>query len=243
MSLVKNFDRMVVLTADKNLGTTYVPPTIPEIVASVTDPNHMSRISSGLYTQPQVNALRSEAIAYFLANFGINFATGTVLPNGTLAIAGFVMIPYTSATATVIRVSFDSKHENHGSNGKWYGYQYGELIACTASGTFTSGSHAGDTYAAGDLLTFFDYNFMNTDGAQPNATYKREIIRARTPWLVKNLVNSQGFVESPSKLEAIDEDGKVGFYMENIMFTKDVDTGNMHSRTRAVFTWDLSSCN
>jgi len=236
---VKNFDRMVVLTTDVNLGTAYVPPTIAQIVAAVTDPNHAAMISTGLYNQTQVNALRADAFAYFNNTFGIDFSVGFVLANGTIVLPNFIMIPYSNLHTSAVHVSFDSAHMDRGSDASWYGYQFGELVVALTAGLITGGTHIGDNYGAGDIMTLFDYNLMKTDGNPPSPDVQREILRARTPWIGKNISpNSQGYSDSPSKLEVVDEDGNVGFYAENIMFIKYVDTGLIYDRTRSVLTWN-----
>ena len=81
-------NRLIVLTADQNLGTGYVPPTPDQILAAVLDPNHAGMISSGLYNAAQVSTLRANALQYFKTQFGLDFSVGVTYPNGIIAIGG-----------------------------------------------------------------------------------------------------------------------------------------------------------
>ena len=135
------------------------------------------------------------------------------------------------------KVAFDSLHVDRGATDKWYGAQFGELVACNASGVFQNGAHAGETFNAGDILTCFDYNLVRTSGDALSASQEREIIWCASPWVNKFILNSQGYKDFFSKLEAVDADGRVGFFDENITFNKDVATGNVFTATRVVITW------
>ena len=240
MSLVKNFNRLVVLTNDTNLGPNFVPPTQAQIIASVIDPNHESMVSSGLYTQTQVDTLRSNAIAYLNTQFGIDFSTGTVEPDGSIVLLPFVMIPYTSARSAIINVSFDSQNVDRGAVlNSWYGFQYGEIVACEAEGTFPGGLHQGDNYEPGDILTYFDYNLIRSKGGVPLPTQDREIITCKSPYTSKTLINSQTLTDTLSKLVCTNSSSVDGFFDENIMFEK-LDDGTFETKTRVTMTWPVT---
>jgi len=230
------YERLLVLTADENLGTNYVPPTPDQRIANVLDPNHTGMVSSGLYTNAQATALRNDAIFYCIQQFGIDFTTGTVLPNGIIVLPSFTMIPYKSGGDNSIHVASDSAHPLRGLVGDWHGYQYGELIVPTTSGTFPGGIHAGESFVLGDLLTYFDYNLIKLD-AVPIIPFTREILTARSPWPGKTVINSQGYADFFAKLEMVDSEGNVAYYSEGIMLIKDVVTGITYSNTRVVATW------
>jgi len=237
MSLVKEFSRLLVITSDKNLGSNYVPPDPSTIISSVTDSNHTQQVASGLYTQAQVDALRTKAIQYLQNQFGIDFSSGTPLPGGMILKDSFIMIPYSNVNTGFTKVCFDSKNPDRGATSRWFGAQFGELIACQASGTFSSGTHSGETYNAGDILTCFDYNLVRTSGHPLDANQEREVIWCCSPWVNKFILNSQGYKDFFSKLEAVDEEGRVGFFDENITFNKVVSTGEVFTATRVVVTW------
>jgi hypothetical protein len=226
---------MLVLVSDKTLGTNYVPPTPSQLVAAVKDANHGLMVSSGLYTNDQVTALRNNAISYFRDLFGIDFSLGFMLADGTIGLSNFVMIPYASQNVTTVNVAFDSTNMNRGAVGDWHGYQYGELVVATANGTFTSGTHAGEPFIAGDILTYFDYNLVKGD---IQSFQSREIVTVRSPWIAKSVPNSQGYSDFFAKLEIVDSNGNVGFYDETIVYIKDVSTNIVYTKTRVVATWD-----
>lgn len=73
MSLVKAFSRLLVITSDTNLGSSYVPPDPSHIITSVQDPNHTAQVASGLYTSAEADALRAKALIYLNTQFGIDF--------------------------------------------------------------------------------------------------------------------------------------------------------------------------
>ncbi len=236
--LITIFSSFDFLSFDKTLGVNYTPPTPAQIAAEVTDPNHISMLSSGLYTQAMIDAFRLEAINYFNVQFNINFSAGTVLPNGIIVLPPFVMIPFATNAANSFRVAFDSDHVSRGITADWYAVQYGEVIICQGSGLFSGGKHVNESYVAGDVLTYIRLNFLKTGGDAPSAEQQRVEYTLRSPYTSKNILNSQGYVESLSKLEIVDPNGRVGFYDENIMFVKDVDTGIVYNKIRVTATWD-----
>jgi len=238
-NLVSLYDRLLIISADANLGVGYVPPPPSAVIAAVLDPNHAGMISSGLYTSAEVIAFQNAAIAYFNATFGLNFNLGTTDPTtGIITLVSvspaytFIMVPYKAGQDNSLHVAFDSAHPHRGENGKWYGYQYGVLVVPENNGIFIGGSHAGDTYVAGDILTVFDYNLIKL-----GHPHRREIIHVQSPWTGKNIPNSQGYSDFLAKCEAIDEQNRVGFYDETIVYIKDVVTNIVYSKTRVVITW------
>jgi len=242
LDLVKLFDRMLVLTNDTNLGPNFVPPTPAELLAAVLDPNHQLMISSGLYTLAQVNAFTANAYAYLLARFGLDFSTGIVNPiNGevTLIVGSsvFILVPYTSTNATVIHVAFDSANVQRGINGKWYGYQFGVVIFVAAAAGVQTFPAGGQIYKQGDVLTVFNFDLLESNGNPPGPQYPRETIKFRSNYVSQNIINSNGFTDSLSKLEAIDSKGKLGSAIENIVFDRVDVGGDVITQTRVVVTF------
>jgi hypothetical protein len=250
MALVKDYARLLSLSGNDNLGPNGIPPTQQEVLQLVFDPNNSTMVSTGLYTTTEVNAIRNAAFQYFLTQFGIDFINGVPAPgfppgSGALFDTTFtwLLIPYASGVkpGTEIRVDFDSTHLRRGIHGKWRGYQFGQVAAAVASGTF-GGLSTGLDYVAGDVITDFQYNLLNTNGNPPGPQYKREVIRMRTPWVSKTIQNNQGYSDTLSKLEAIDECGNIGFVLESIMFQRDLLTTIVTSKTRVIATWDNQPC-
>lgn len=235
---LSTFSRILVQTKDVNLGTAYVPPTPQQVAAAVTDANHDRQVASGLYTRVQVNAQRNATIAYLKDRFGLDFANGVHIPGGQglIAAGGWVMIPYFAVNSTI--VSFDSDNLFRGLGQNWYATQYGEVLLAQVSGTFPGGDHVGEKFVTGDVLARFEYNLLRAGANNPNLPVNREVLTVQSPWTSKNILNSQGYVDSLSKLEAIDEHGNVGFFWESIMYQKDVTTGNIFLKTRVLTTWD-----
>jgi hypothetical protein len=233
--LITLFSRFAFLSFDQNLGTNYTPPTPAQIAASVTDINHTAMLASGLYTQSQIDVFRLESIVYFNTLFGINFSAGTLLPSGIIVSPPFVMIPFATGAANSFRVAFDSDHVAHGITADWYAVQYGEVIISQGSGLFLGGTHGGEAYVVGDVLTYIRLNFQKLEGISP--LHQHEEFTLRSPWVSKNILNSQGYVDSLSKLEIVDSNGNVGFFTENIMFVKNVDTGFVYEKIRVTATW------
>lgn len=235
--LVSGFSRMVVLTSDVNLGVNGTPPNTQQLIAAVLDPNHAQMISSGLYTQAQVDAFVSTANAYFLVNFNINASAGqtingiTYIPSAAAPL--FAYVPY--AAQNVVNVAFDSTNLNRGAAGGWVGSQFGVVIACTTNLQFSGGTHAGETCGAGNTVAYFQYNLLKS--GSPSNGNSREVLQVQTPWVSLDVVNSQGYIDSLSKAQAIDQQANVGFYMENIVWNKDVATNIVTGATRVVITW------
>lgn len=242
-TLVSGYSRMVVLTNDISLGTNFTPPTTQQVLEQVLDPNHASMISSGLYTQAQVNAFVQASNAYMLARFGYNFSAGQVDPNTgityypTAAAPLVILFPYSAQN--VVGVAFDTANLARGVTDSWVGSQFGIVIACTITQQFPGGDHAGETCAAGDILTYFHYNLLKTGvpSQVQNLPVFREILQCQSPWPSKNIINSQNVTDTLSKLEANDQNNKLGFFMENIVYQKDVTTGVWSTKTRVVITW------
>lgn len=232
------YSRILVQTKDANLGPTYVPPTPEQLAAMVTDANHEKQVSSGLYTRAQANAQRNATMAYLKARFGLDFANGVVVPGGQgiIAAGGWVMIPYYAVNSTV--VSFDSCNLLRGLSQNWYASQYGEVLLAQVSGSFAGGDHVGEKFVAGDVLTRFEYNLLRAGAVFPNLPINREVVTVQTPWISKNVMGSQGFIDSLTKAEIIDKNGNVGFFWESIMYVKDVVSNNIYLKTRVLSTWD-----
>ena len=236
--IVSLYSRMLVISNDENLGANYTPPTLAQLIASVLDVNHSLAVSSGLYTQTQIDTLRNDSFNFFLTQFNIDFASGTLLSDGKIIAPSFLMVPYKSGFAVPIHVSFDSENINRGATTDWYGFQFGEVVAATASGAFSSGAHAGETYVAGDVLAYFDYNLIKSEGGTPTSAQPREIVRFRLPWTSKTILNSQNYTDTLSKMEGVDSNNNVGFALESIMLIRDPSTGVTYKKTRVTVTWD-----
>ena len=235
--IISLYSRMLVISNDEDLGANYTPPSLSQLIASVLDVNHSLAVSSGLYTQTQINTLRTDSFNFFLTQLGIDFAAGTLLPDGKILATNFLMVPYKSGFAEPIHVSFDSENINRGATSDWYGFQFGEVVAATANGTF-GGAHAGETYVAGDVLAYFDYNLIKSEGGTPTSTQAREIVRFRLPWTSKTIPNSQNYTDTLSKMEAVDSTSNVGFALESIMLIRDPSTGVTYKKTRVTVTWN-----
>ena len=145
------------------------------------------------------------------------------------------VIPYRSGQDNSINVAFDSLHPLRRIEGDWHGYQFGELLIPSNTGTFPGGVHVGDSFSAGDILTYFDYNLIKL-GALPFGT-QREIVTVFSPWPGKNVPGSQGYTDFFAKLEAVDYNSNQAYYSEGIMLFKEVSTGVTYSKTRVNITW------
>jgi hypothetical protein len=233
------FQRTVLMSGEFSLGVNGVPPSTQQVAAAVTDPLNSTMVSSGLYTQAQVDAKRLDAIAYFNTKFGIDFGTGIQLPNGSALAGGWIMIPYASGVSesSKVYVVSDSINNSVENGNKWFGFQFGQVCVATVAGTFPGGVYAGGAFAPGDVLAYFDYNLLKTKGGPISGAKGREVLIMATPWISKNITNSEGYTDSISKLEVFDECNRVGFVMENIVYVKDSTTNVVTQKTRIVVTW------
>jgi hypothetical protein len=235
--LVSAYSRIVVLASDASLGVNGTPPTTAQVIAKVLDPNHTSMITSGLYTQTQVDEFVVASNLWFLNNFAINFTAGQTAPNGVIAVPSFgaplfQLFPYSAQN--VVKVTFDSSNLNRGVNDDWIGSQFGVVVACTTHVQFSGGYHAGENCSAGDVLAYFNYNLLKSNSSHSF----REDLLVYTPWTSKNILNGQGYFDSLSKLEAVDQQGNIGFFMENIVWNKDVATNIVGTKHRVIITWE-----
>lgn len=64
-------------------------------------------------------------------------------------------------------------------------------------------------------------SFIIVKGGPISDAKGREVLVMASPWISKNVINSQGYTDSISKLEVFDECNRRGFVMENIVYTKD----------------------
>lgn len=234
----KFYNRVILLTNDIQVGINAPPPSTADIIAAVYDPNNSTMVSSGLYTQDQTNQKIADAFAYFLNTFGLDFANGFPIGGGRIVAGGWILFPYASGVKPggQINVALDTS-DGKGNNGMWRGFQFGQVLAATTSGVFPGGTRAGQSFVAGDVLAYFDYNMLNTNGGPIGSYTQREVLVCRSPWTSKNILNSEGYTDSLSKLEAVDQNGNVGFAMENIVWVKDAITNMVTTRTRVVVTW------
>lgn len=244
--LVKEYGRFLELTHDENFGPNFVPPTVDQLVAAVLDPNHQYAIASGFYDAGSVLVLRQNAIDYMRDTYCLDFAgpnatvdpaTGIItlaLPNPSGPADVFLMLPYTSQNATEIHVAFDSANPKRGKRGDWYGYQYGELVVPAQSGVLCDGQR----YKLGDTLVYFHYNLMNSPIPKVTRKTDVEVLTLITNFVSLDVVNSQTYSDSLTKVQVIDEDGNVGFGLENILFYKEKTSGDVYTRTRVELTWD-----
>jgi hypothetical protein len=244
MALVSDYARLVELTSDLDLGPNGVPPSEQQVFQLVIDPNNSTMVTTGLYTQDEATQKRNDAMAYLLVQFGIDFANGTpdpVIPGAAIA-SGWEMFPYASGVkiGSQIDVAFDSVNIARGVTGTWHGFQFGQVCGAGISGVFPGGLHAGEKFVAGDVLAYFDYNLLNSNGNPPSPQQKREVLIMRSPWTSKNILNSQGYIDTLSKLEVVDSNGNVGFVDESIMFQKDIVTTDVTGKTRVTITWPNS---
>ena len=233
------YDRIILLSNDLDVGINAPPPTTAQVIAAVFDPDNSTMVSSGLYTVAEANAKKQDAYDYFLETFGLDFLAGTPLGQGRYLAGGWVLYPYASgvSASSAIDVSYDSADRSK-AKGKWRGFQFGQVLAATVNGSFVGGTHVGNTYVAGDVLAYFDYDMLKTNGGPISSAKGREDLIMRSPWTSKNILNSQGYTDSLSKLEVIDECGHLGFVMENIVWIKDEITDMVRTKTRVVCTWD-----
>lgn len=235
--LVAEFDRLIVMKANKTLGTSYTPPTAEQIAASVLDINHTTMITSGLYNTTGVADFNNRSCSFFLTEFGINFSAGFVVPTTSIVVLGnYVKVPFYSGLQTSILVSFDSDRLYQGVTGKWYSYQLGDVVLCL-NDTILGGRHAGEVCKANYALTYIDWYNARTNGSSITSMHVRKRFIVQSPIASANIINGQGFTDSLSHLEMFDESGARGFFLESIKFFKDDVTGVYYTKTRAVASW------
>lgn len=241
MSIVSNYSRMMIVSSNYDFGVNGNPPNEQQVFELVFDPNNGQMVSTGLYTDAQRIQKTNDAYAFFLEQFGVDFANGTPVPTlpGSVVANNFQLVPYASGVApvTVNHLDFDSAHLGRGVTGKWYAFQFGFACGALSDGSYPGGLHVGEHYGAGDVISYYDYVMLDSDGAAPGPQFKRDTIVCRSPWASKNVVNTQGYTDTLSKLENIDMDGKVGYYFEDYAFQKDMITGDVTGRNRTMFTW------
>lgn len=238
--IVDNYARLVDIGIDLNLGVGFQPPNEQQVIDGVFDANNSTMLSTGLMTPDELVATKAIANAFFLADFAVDFANGTPLPNypGGFTADGFDMYPYGTAAAP-INVVVDSDNLGRGATGTWSAFQFGWACPALADGTFQGGLYAGNTYKKGDVISYFIWVFAKTNGAPlaPQFIKGSESIPCRSPWVSKNILDQQGFTNTLSPCECHDENGVLGFYMETYQYHKDPTTLEVTFRFKAQFTW------
>lgn len=244
MSIVKNYSRLIVIGDDVDYGINVNPPNETQVINEVYDPNNSQLTLTGVLTPDRLVQVKNDAIAFFNSRFGVNFAISTPLniPGLPPAIQanGFAMFPYGTATAP-INMIFDSNHIDRGATGFWNAFQFGWACPALADGVFQSGLYAGNTYNAGDVISYFLWVFAPTQGGSLTSQYKTDVITCRSPWVSKNVPDQQGYTDTLSRLECLDENGNVGYYFEDYEFSKDPVTNDVGTKFRAIFTWNPTS--
>jgi hypothetical protein len=191
-------------------------------------------LATGRYTQSQINQFRVNAINYYKNQYGIDFSQGihnTYLDSYNFPYAG--MFPYAGGRDNTVHLEFDSKNKHRGKDGNWYGYQFGEVVGMFSNGTFTGGVMNGTSYQAGDLLAYFNYDFV-----QLTHSNNHESMLCYTPWPTKQPVNSFGKIESFSKMEVVDSEGNIGFFSEDIhVLVNPYNRTDAKMKIRGVFTF------
>jgi hypothetical protein len=233
------YQRIVLLSHDIDRGINYVPLDNEAVIASILDPNNQSMVSTGLYSQAEVDAKKAAAYQYFLDQYGLDFLNGTVLGNGQFLSGDWFLLPYASGSTLTseIDVALDTDHKDRGANKKWHGFQFGQLMTCTASGTFTGGAYVGATYTAGDVYGYWDYQLIKTNGGPISPNKQRETWKCYAELPGRFVLGSQGYSDFKSTAAIFDEDNNRGNFYEIIEFVKDLDTNMVSSHTRQTITF------
>jgi hypothetical protein len=235
-----NYARVLLLSEDDSLGTSFTQPTSADIIANLFDADNGSMVSLGLYTQDQCDAKKAAGYQHFLDTFGIDFLAGVNAGYGEYIAGDFILIPYFSGSkpGSLINVALDTDHEDRGANKQWHAFQFGQLVASTVDGTFSGGTHAGETYLAGDVLAYWDYQLIKTNGGPILPTQQREILVCYATLVGRFVVGCQGLGNFYSTATVIDQDGNSGFFVETIYFQKDPLSGNYSTQTRQIITFN-----
>jgi hypothetical protein len=239
MTTNTNYTRTLLLKHDEDRGINWQPPSANEIIAVLLDPNNQTMISSGLYSQSEATARINAAYQHFIDVFGLDFQSGTVLGNGQYNITDFFLLPYFSGikSGTQIEVSLDTEHKDRAANNRWRAYQFGQLVLATGSGTFPGGTRAGETYVAGDVFAFWDYQLIKTNGCEISSNQQRETLRCNAQLMGTFVPGSQGYKNFHSTADVYDQDGNLGFFVESIIYVKDLNTNMVSSHTRQIITF------
>lgn len=232
-----DFSRIMLLTKDESLGTSFTPPTNATVIAQIFDPNNSTMTSTGLYTSTQVAAHKAAAYQHFIDLFGIDFLAGVSLGNGQYLAGDWLLLPYASGVNSgIIDVSMDTENKAR-KNGKWHAFQFGQIIASTAAGTFASGLHAGEAYGAGAVMAYWDYQVIKTNGGTISPSQPRENFLCYATLPGSFYPNAQGLNCFYSEATIIDSDGNHGYFYEIIYYRKDPVSGVYSTQTRQTITW------
>lgn len=238
-----DYARILLLSNDATLGTDFTPPTNASVIADIFDPNNISMISTGLYTQNQVDTKKATAYQHFIDLFGIDFLAGTNMGYGEYIAGDWILLPYTTGSkpASNIYVALDTDHKDRENNMKWHAFQFGQIIASTAAGTFTAGIHAGETYTAGAVMAYWDCQMIKTNGGPISPFQQRETFVCYATLTGSFFPGCQGLNNFYSEATVVDQDGNNGLFIETIYYRKDPLTGIYSTQTRQVITFNNES--
>jgi hypothetical protein len=207
----------------------------PAPFVSLLDPGHTKMSSgemAGVYTQADVDKLKSKALAYFEKVVGLQFTgvcsfcpapyTGFPLASDQDGPAAILLPPFsigfppaTNPTGPApYNVLYDSGASYKNSE-KWTIRNFSYIMAYLRPGTVYNGTAAGQKFQANDVMSY-GYTDHLAIGKDWTNDANREHFIVSTIGPQKQPANASGLTDQHIALQYIDENGNVGFGSDNV---------------------------
>jgi hypothetical protein len=217
----------------------------PYAPVSPLDPHHAAMLSSGIFSQQEIDLLDSETIADLYAQYGIDMSDANpnvvVDPNtGIRALPGVAtMLPavFGNVPGQPWFVVHDSENPNR--EYKWVHYEYTALVIFSSNFTVPAGPIQAGAHVTANSIFFSAYMIQGKTGkdwAQPKF---REVFRNYCTQLTVQSNNMWGNIEYAITYPFVDKEGNVGFGLST---TTEANipadsTGIPHVEGRIILTW------
>lgn len=209
-------------TLSRLIEVTRIVPFSPNTAEAFIDVGHARASATGIYPSGILATLDSDSKDFMFYMTGLNFSNA-VSQAGGLYLPEAALYPYSLGLDAGFptnrnftrRVTYDSDNKKRGKDCEWIFVAVGNVMIMLQNGTYPGGVLAGKSYQGGPLFGPNVYKFQDGFGmAQYNLLdadsdwtkpKNRELFEITTPWVVKQVPDSNNNPLSISRLSIEDQ--------------------------------------